>query len=396
MEFLRSRVKGSRIISVEQLGQERIIKFTLLHATETLFLYVRLWSGAANIVVTTEDHEILDTFYRKPKRGEICGAVWKTPEIRSQEDESRWQVRSLPGPGSFNEKIDQWYGEHSESLSREALLEQARRHYDTRRVRLSTAVTNLEKKRESFLHADLYRHHGDVLMAYLHKIPAHAEFIELPDYENNEEPLRISLDSALSARENAEACYTRYRKAVSGLSDLQDDIASTRAVLENLDAEYTALCSEKNPYVLRKLLKQQNTPRQQVKKLSPGLVYRKEGWIFLVGRTAAENDELLRRHVRGFDMWLHTRDWPGGYVFIKNRPGKSIPLEILLDAGNLALFYSKGRKAGTADLYYTQVKHLRRAKNAPKGTVLPSNEKNLSVCLDPERLKVLETCRDMP
>ena len=34
------------------------------------------------------------------------------------------------------------------------------------------------------------------------------------------------------------------------------------------------------------------------------------------------------------------------------------------------------------------------AKNAPKGTVLPSNERNLSVRLDDARLKALETCRD--
>ena len=60
----------------------------------------------------------------------------------------------------------------------------------------------------------------------------------------------------------------------------------------------------------------------------------------------------------------------------------------------MALFYSKGRRAGTADLYHTQVKYLRRAKGAPKGTVLPSNEKNVTVSLDEERLKRLETCRE--
>lgn len=396
MEFLRSRVKGSRIVEVEQLGLERIIKLTLLRAEETLFMYIRLWSGAANIVVTNEDQEILDAFYRRPKRGETCGGMWKAPEIRSNTDESRWKIRELPGAASFNEKIDLWYAEHAETLSREALLEDARRQYDSSRDRLSAAVKNLEKKRESFLHADRHLHQGDLLMAYLHEIPAYAEFVELPDYENDGVTIRIPLDPRLSGRENAEACYKRYRKAVSGLSNLEDDIALTRASIERLDAEYTAVCAEQNPHVIRKVLRQQNTPRQQIKKQYPGLVYRKDGWLFLVGRTAAENDELLRRHVRGLDMWLHTRDWPGGYVFIKNRRDKTVPLEILLDAGNLALFYSKGRKAGTADLYYTQVKHLRRAKNAPKGTVLPTNEKNLSVKLDPVRLKNLETCRDMP
>ena len=89
-------------------------------------------------------------------------------------------------------------------------------------------------------------------------------------------------------------------------------------------------------------------------------------------------------------MWLHTRDWSGGYIFIKSRRGKTIPLEILLDAGNLAVFYSKARKAKTADIYYTQVKHLRRAKNAPKGTVLPSYEKNLTVTIDEQRLRKME------
>ena len=118
--------------------------------------------------------------------------------------------------------------------------------------------------------------------------------------------------------------------------------------------------------------------------------YNVNGWLILVGRDANENDELLRRHVKGSDMWLHTRDCPGGYVFVKYRAGKTIPLDILLDAGNLAVYFSKARKNGKADLYYTQVKHLRRAKNGPKGLVLPTQEKNLSVVLDSARLKRLE------
>jgi predicted ribosome quality control (RQC) complex YloA/Tae2 family protein len=87
------------------------------------------------------------------------------------------------------------------------------------------------------------------------------------------------------------------------------------------------------------------------------------------------------------------RDFPGSYVFIKHRSGKTVPLDILLDAGNLALFYSKGRNNGEADLFYTQVKYLRRAKNAPKGTVLPTQEKNLHIKTDENRLKELENCR---
>ena len=76
-------------------------------------------------------------------------------------------------------------------------------------------------------------------------------------------------------------------------------------------------------------------------------------------------------------------------MFIKNRAGKTVPLEIMLDAAYLAMYFSKARKNTVADFYCTQVKYLRRAKNAPKGTVLPSNEKNLTIKLDKDRIKIL-------
>ena len=141
------------------------------------------------------------------------------------------------------------------------------------------------------------------------------------------------------------------------------------------------------------MLRRDTKPKQQEKKSHPGLSYTVDGWYILVGRDANENDELLRRHVRGSDMWFHTRDCPGGYVFVKYRAGKTIPLEIMLDAGNLAVYYSKARKNGKADLYYTQVKHLRRAKNGPKGLVLPTQEKNLNIILDQKRLNRLDAIR---
>jgi predicted ribosome quality control (RQC) complex YloA/Tae2 family protein len=394
-----------------QLNNDRIIRLTLSRGDDTFFMYIRLWSGAANIVVTDSSNAILDVFFRRPKRDEITGGVWETPvpkipkpgtsrpsaglfPVADAAPAPAYTVRALEGEGSFNKKIDRWYSEHAQTLSREALVLEARRQFDARRLRLEAALAKLEKKRELFLHADRLRHQGDLLMANLHAIRSGMTNIEVTDYENENAVVRLPLDPLLKPQENAARYYAQYRKAVSGISELEDDIASTRRILENLAASLAAIEAETNPLVIQRTLRKQNKPRQQTEKRYPGLTFRKDGWIMLVGRTAAENDELLRRHVKGSDLWLHTRDWPGGYVFVKNRSGKTIPLEILLDAGTLALFYSKGRKAGTGDLYYTQVKHLRRAKNAPKGTVLPSNEKNLAIKLDDARLKQLESARD--
>ena len=397
MEFLKARIKGARINSICQLGQERIIKLELSHCGQEFLLYIRLWSNAANMILTDTNHLVLDTFYRRPKKDEVSGGIFQEPRLepKPQGDAVKeWQVRSfdqLPDWEnlSFNQKVEQWYGEHAGQLSLEALLEQAEKFYNSRHSKMEAALHRLEKKRDEFLQNQQWKHYGDLILTYGHLIDGSQDYLECEDYESGAR-IRIKIDPKKNAQENASSYYNTYKKTVSGLADLEHDIQRAKKELLDLEATYQQLCRETNPLRLQQMLRKQTTPKQQVEKKRPGLSYQVEGWTILVGRTAAENDELLRRHVKGLDMWFHTRDYAGGYVFVKNRPGKTIPLSIMLCAGNLAVYHSKARKAGKADLYYTQVKHLRRAKDGPKGLVLPSQEKNLLVQLDKEILQKLE------
>lgn len=397
MEFLKARIKGARINAICQLGQERIIKLELSHCGQEFLLYVRLWSNAANMILTDTNHVVLDTFYRRPKKDEVSGGTFQEPSLqpKAQGDTQKdWQVRSfdqLPDWEnlSFNQKVEQWYGEHAGQLSLEALLEQAEKFYNSRHSKMEAALHRLEKKRDDFLQNQQWKHYGDLILTYGHLIDGSQDYLECEDYEKGA-LIRIKIDPKKNAQENASSYYNTYKKTVSGLADLEHDIQKAKKELLDLEATYQQLCREPNPLRLQQMLRKQTTPKQQVEKKRPGLSYQVEGWTILVGRTATENDELLRRHVKGLDMWFHTRDYAGGYVFVKNRPGKTIPLSIMLCAGNLAVYHSKARKAGKADLYYTQVKHLRRAKNGPKGLVLPSQEKNLLVQLDKEILQKLE------
>ena len=397
MEFLKARIKGARINSICQLGQERIIKLELSHCGQEFLLYIRLWSNAANMILTDTNHVVLDTFYRRPKKDEISGGTFQEPNLQPKpqgESSKEWQVRSfdqLPDWEnlSFNQKVEQWYGEHAGQLSLEALLEQAEKFYNSRHSKMEAALHRLEKKRDEFLQNQQWKHYGDLILTYGHLIDGSQDYLECEDYESGA-LIRIKIDPKKNAQENASSYYNTYKKTVSGLADLEHDIQKAKKELLDLEATYQQLCKEPNPLRLQQMLRKQTTPKQQVEKKRPGLSYQVDDWTILVGRTAAENDELLRRHVKGLDMWFHTRDYAGGYVFVKNRPGKTIPLSIMLCAGNLAVYHSKARKAGKADLYYTQVKHLRRAKNGSKGLVLPSQEKNLLVQLDKEILQKLE------
>ena len=401
MEFLKARIKGARINAIRQLGQERIIKLELSHCGQKFLLYIRLWSNAANIILTDTNGCILDSFYRRPGKGAVTSGISTEPEETPappqspDKEQKQWTIRDfqeLPDSQelSFNQKVDRWYREHGGQLSLDTLLEQAQKFYPSRHSKMEAALHRLEKKRDGFLQNQQWKHYGDLILSYGHLIDGSQDYLECQDYHSGA-TIRIKIDPKKNAQENAATYYNTYKKSVSGLEDLEYDIQKARRELLDLDATYQQLCKEPNPIRLQQLLRKQTRPKQQEEKKRPGLSYEIDGWTIFVGRTAAENDELLRHHVKGLDYWFHTRDVAGGYVFVKNRPGKTLPLKIMLCAGNLAVHHSKARKAGEADLYYTQVKHLRRAKNGPKGLVLPSQEKNLFIQLDKDILKELES-----
>ena len=457
MEFLRAHIKGARINSCEQIGLERIVKLELTRnvapeapkknaavnsivlpgmaqafgktgalpqavsakqkqedeaeeISENYLLYIKLWNNAANVILCDENNVILEPMFRRPERKELKGEVYMPPvpdEEKRQEAEIKFPVRewqgdaatssststSSPEFSTFNEYIDWWYSEHADNLSREALLEKAEKWYNINRSKKQNALDNLLQKQESFKNANKLKHQGDLILSYGYLIDGTSSFLECEDYETGE-TVRLLIDPEKSAQENAAEYYKNYKKAVRGAEELTNDIEAARKNLEKLDAQYEQIKNEQNPIKIEQLLRRDSTPKQQQKKAHPGLDYLVNGWQIYVGRDANENEDLLRHYVRGDDLWLHTRDFPGGYVFVKARKGKTVPLEILLDAGNLAVYYSKARNNTKVDLYYTHVKYLRRAKNCPKGLVLPTQEKNLCITPDKARLNKLETLQN--
>jgi predicted ribosome quality control (RQC) complex YloA/Tae2 family protein len=409
VQFLNSRIVNGWIEEAAQLGDNRVIRLLVKRGENRFRLYIRLWSNAANFIVTDENGAVLDAMRRLPKKGEISGGHY-APEADAGDrhpgtSRREYAIRELPpGDDSFNAKIDAWYAQQGGALSLETLREQARRDCEGSMGRLQAALQRLRAKEAEFAAADRLREYGDIILANIVAIKPGDTWLEADNFYANSgagsgtsgETVRIELDPHKSPSTQAERYYEQYTKAKKGLADVRAEIESGQRELQKVEKKLEMLLAETNPLVLAKLLKTggaKTGPAIAQDKKRPGLSFRRGDWLIIVGRDAAENDALLRRHVKGGDLWLHARDFPGSYVFIKQRPGKTFPLEILLDAGNLAIFYSKGRNNGEGDLFYTPVKYLRRAKNGPKGLVIPTQEKNLHIKVDENRLRELESCR---
>jgi predicted ribosome quality control (RQC) complex YloA/Tae2 family protein len=355
-------------------------------AGEETRLYVKLWGGSANMVATDRENRILDAFYRKPKRGIASGESYPLPPV--QEPPER-EVRRWTGEGSFNAFIDESYRTEERESETEALLSRLDKWWDRERAAHHRRVEALERELDGYRQDLDYGRYGDIIMANLHTLSGGEQWLEAEDFTRDNEPISIKLDPRKAPHENAEEYYERSKKAKRGVEALEDEVARIRRELREREEEYQQLKEEPDPKRIRELTIPEQKGAEEKGERRPGVQAESGGFTILIGRNARENDELLRRHVRGNDWWLHSRDFPGGYVFIKAQPGKSVPLEVLLDAGNLALFYSKGRENGRGELYYTQVKHLRRAKGGKRGLVLPTQEKNLHVDLDETRVRRL-------
>jgi predicted ribosome quality control (RQC) complex YloA/Tae2 family protein len=407
-QFLNARIINGRIEEAAQIGDDRIVRMKVRRNDEVYYLYIRLWSNAANVIVTGEEGIILDAMKRLPKRGEVTGGRF-TPEqdLLSGESEKKgeskkYEVRELPGEGSFNERVAAWYSSQGGALSLETLREEARRNYEGSIGRLKASLESLREKEADFAAADRLKEYGGLILANLGSIREGDQWLETANFYTGEVPegrgiIRIKLEEGKTPVETAEDYFRRYRKAKSGLEEVRAEIEGGEKKLRLMEETLEKLLAETNPLILHKLLgaKGKAAPAFQDKAAGkrPGLSFRRKDWLIIVGRDAGENDALLRKYVKGNDLWLHVRDYPGSYVFIKQRAGKTVPLDILLDAGNLAVFYSKGRNNGEGDLFYTPVKYLRRARNGPKGLVIPTQEKNLHVRVEAERLRELEACK---
>ena len=396
VQFCRANVEGALIIASECIKGDRILKLTLRKKDEIFYLFFRLYSGpAANIIVTDENNIILDLLYRRPNRNEVTNKELKLDEVKKINDNFKIRDRDLSI--TFNQQIEREYGQISTDFTLEQLVSKVEAIRNSKLKKLEGQVTSLLKRVENTKNYEKIKEEADLLSAYLYKVESHATSVTLTSWNDNSE-IVLTLNPKLSKEENLNSYYDKYHKAKGSYNNALEQYEIAKEEYDKTKEYFNKLLqlSDNEQKDIRKLKKalESQTPTQQKEKDEIGLTFTSANFTILVGRNAKENDQLLRKKVKGNDYWLHARDYSGGYVFIKFIRNKSVPLEVILDAANLAAFFSKAKGHKTCDLYYTQVKYLRRAKNGPLGLVLPTQEKNLHINYDEKRLNRLLKGKD--
>ncbi len=232
---------------------------------------------------------------------------------------------------------------------------------------------------------------GDLLQANLYRIERGAESVTVENYyDENNAPLTIKLNPAISPAQNAQKFYKDYNKAKTAEQVLTVQIKKAEEELEYLDTlsdSLSRVTSEKELNQIRLEFMEQGyikRPKSAVKKPAqlPPLEYTtSDGFKVLVGRNNKQNDMLTLKTAHKRDLWFHTKDIAGSHTILVTE-GKDVPDTSIIEAARIAAYHSKARESSNVAVDYTLVKHVSKPNGAKPGMVIFVN--NHTVYVDPE------------
>lgn len=253
-------------------------------------------------------------------------------------------------------------------------LAAARRNVERRLLarlkRLERQRGALERRREDYSRYGRYRRMGEALKYNLAAVRKGMARVGLPDPYGSGD-VDVELEPALSPAANVERIFGLYRKSKRGveavgarLEALAEELGRVRDVLERV--RRASDVSELEPWLEERKVSR----KERETAAGPGRRFLStDGFTVLVGRSAAENDELTFKYARPYDLWLHAEQARGSHVIVRRADkNKPVPRRTVEEAAALAAFYSSDKHAGVVPVVVAERRHVRRAKG-PAGRV---------------------------
>ena len=271
------------------------------------------------------------------------------------------------------------------ALGRRALeieTHQLRQMLTRRADEAGTAAAHARRRLYSLAHEAGYRNSADLIMAYLHAIPAGATEFEVLDFYTNE-PRTLKLKATEKPQRTAENLYRKAKNQQIEERELTERIARREAeaftALERLEEMDTqpALVELRGLRAWRKQHGLDPTANAVTKVPGelPFKVFEDRGFTILVGRSAENNDLLTQKYAHKDDLWLHAKDVAGSHVVIRHRAGQTVPEPVVEHAAMLAGWYSKRQNDTLCPVTVTPKKFVRKPRGARPGQVVVERER---------------------
>ena len=248
---------------------------------------------------------------------------------------------------------------------------------------------NLEKAKNR----DKYKICGDLLTANMYRVKFGMDEVCVENYYDNNSELKIKLDPNISPSQNAQKYYKKYNKKAKVTEKYaEEQIVGAEEELEYLETVQESILKAESPRDLSEIKEElaeqgyiSNTASKKKKKTQKSMPMKfisSDGYEILVGRNNKQNDEVTIRMSYSTDIWLHTKNIPGSHTLIRTNGSGEVPDSTILEAAQLAAYYSKAKNSAQVPVDYTQIKNVKKPNGAKPGFVI--YEKNNTVYVTPK------------
>ena len=292
-------------------------------------------------------------------------------------------------------------GLHQQFQGQQRFIERRRywvSHLRRQRRKKTRLLNGLQNDLEESLQAQQFKRYSDLLLAQASRLPAGRTSVRLPDLFHPEQPeVVIPLEPRLSLLQNATRYARRFRKASRAIPRIQARLETIQAELcalekhqERLDSAMSVEDLEKPPdsphpdlagttagEARRRSSREERT--QELSRVSRQFVS-SEGLTILVGKGNRQNDILTAKIARSEDFWLHVAGYSGSHVVLRNPEKLSAPSSAsLMEAAQLAAYFSQARNAPKIEVHYTQSRFVSKPKGGKPGVVRLGRYQSIAV-----------------
>jgi predicted ribosome quality control (RQC) complex YloA/Tae2 family protein len=393
--LLKKHLAALEVAAVEKFSNDRVLSVRFTGTNEVgeavrASIVIQLTGKSSNVFLLNDHQQIIGSLIEKDIDGQRIGESYTLPERtgKPQADEAISPLELHPeDKASVSAALDRVH------TAREALARftskaaNARRDLEREIAKRQKLVGRLQADLKQHGDAERWKRFGDLLLANLSSAERRGSGVIVTDFFDETAPqIEIQVNENDSLTEAAQKFFKLYSKAQTASVEIEKRIQTVTAELHELELKRQrldeAIAQMDESFFDRG--EAANKPLRPAKKEKHRFSGAREfkssdGFDILVGKRAIDNDQLTFRVAASLDTWLHAADYPGSHVIIRNPNRKEIPPRTLLEAAQLAAFYSSGKTQPKAAVHYTQKKFVNKPKGAAPGLVRLASFKTIMV-----------------
>jgi predicted ribosome quality control (RQC) complex YloA/Tae2 family protein len=286
----------------------------------------------------------------------------------------------------LNKGLDEFYEYQANRDWVKQRASQVERVVKNEQKKLSKKIKKLKKQLNLAENSEGYRIKGEILNANLNQVKPGMTIVSLPNYYENNAPIAIKLDPALSPARNAQKYFTRYKKLRDSIKHVNQQIKIAEENLRYFDSIQTAIDNadpQDIDQINDELINQGYIRKQKKNKRKNKITERNlnefklsSGKHVLVGKNNYQNDWLTLKKANKSDYWFHVKNMPGSHVILRdNQPSE----DDIKEAAEIAAFFSKGKDSAHVQVDYVQDKRVKKPNGAKPGFVIYTGQNSIEV-----------------